>query len=78
MPQLLELVERAARGDKQLGEQLFPAMQEMATNADAPPEVRALGKVLVSILAGSRQPNLDELPGEVASAVRGMVGRLKH
>lgn len=77
LPQLLELVERAAGGERELGEQLFPAMQKMASDTAAPLESQKLGKVLVDILAGVRDPSLDDLPDEVASAVRGLLGRLK-
>ena len=78
LPQLMELVERAAKGDSQLGAQLFPAMQQMSVHPDQPPELRALAGVLVRILAGERAPNLDDLPPELASVVRGMLGRLKN
>ncbi|MCB9155429.1 MAG: hypothetical protein H6649_15400 [Caldilineae bacterium] len=78
LPQLLDLVERAARGDRELGGQLFEALRGMASDPGQPPEVRALGKVLVSILVGDRDPNLDALPPQMASAVRGMLARLRE
>ena len=78
LPQLLDLVERAARGDRELGGQLFDAMRGMANDPGQPPEVRALGKVLVNILVGDRDPNLDALPPELASPVRGMLARLRE
>ncbi|MBE0680594.1 MAG: tetratricopeptide repeat protein [Anaerolineales bacterium] len=77
-PQLLEMVERAAGGDKELGAQLFPAMQKMASDSSAPPEIQAIGKVLAIVLAGDRNPSLNGLPDELASAIRGMLGRLKQ
>ena len=77
LPQLLDLVERAARGDRELGGQLFEAMRRLAGDPGQPPEMRALGKVLVSILVGERDPSLDALPPELASAVRGMLARLR-
>ncbi len=60
-----------------MGAQLFEAMRGMAGDPDAPPEMRALGDVLLRILIGERNPNLDGLPPELASAVRGMLGRLR-
>ncbi len=77
MPQLLDLVERAVRGDRQLGGQLFNAMRELAGHPAAPVEQRELAGVLVRVLIGEKSPNLDALPAGVASAVRGMLGRLK-
>ncbi|RJP47155.1 MAG: CHAT domain-containing protein [Anaerolineaceae bacterium] len=76
LPQLLELVERAAAGDQQLGGQLFGAFQQMARDGD--PVTSALGKVLGLIVLGEKNPNLDALPDELASAVRGLLGRLKN
>jgi tetratricopeptide (TPR) repeat protein len=76
LPQLLELVERAAKGDKELGGQLFTAFQQMARDEDK--FQSALGNVLLRVLVGEREPNLDALPDEVGSAVRGLLGRLKN
>lgn len=78
MPQLLELVERAARGDQQIGAQLFPALQQMAGAADALAETRQLARVLALIVVGDRNPALDALPDELASAVRGLLARLRE
>ncbi len=75
LPQLLELVERAAGGDKELGGQLFSAFQEMARSDD--PARSALGNTLLRVLIGDTNPDLSALPAEVASAVRGMLGRLR-
>jgi hypothetical protein len=76
LPQLLELVERAAGGDQQLGGQLFGAFQQMAKADD--PAMSALGNVLLRVLVGDKNPNFEGLPDEVASAVRGLLGRLKN
>ena len=76
LPQLLEYVERAAKGDKELGGQVFTAFQQMAR--DDNPLMSTMGKVLLRVLVGERNPNLDGLPDEVASAIRGMLGRLKN
>jgi hypothetical protein len=76
LPQLLELVERAAGGDQQLGGQLFNAFQQMARSGDA--FQSALGNVLLRVLVGDKNPDLSQLPDEVASAVRGLLGRLKN
>ena len=77
LPQLLDLVERAARGDQQLGGQLFNAMRGLAADRQQPAELRALGEVLFRVLIGDHDPNLDRLPPELASAVRGLLGRLR-
>lgn len=76
LPQLLELVERAARGDQQLGGQLFNAFQQMARTGDD--FNRALGSALLRVLVGDHNPDLSALPDEVASLLRGMLGRLKN
>ncbi|HRQ23300.1 MAG TPA: tetratricopeptide repeat protein [Anaerolineales bacterium] len=78
LPQLLELVERAAGGDKELGGQLAPSIEKMATDTSLPAEFRAFGRALRDILYGSKSPNLDGVPDELASAIRGMLGRLKN
>jgi hypothetical protein len=76
LPQLLERVERAAGGDQELGGQLFNAFQQMARSGDE--FNRALGNALLRVLLGERNPNLDGLPDEVASALRGILGRLRN
>ncbi len=76
LPQLIQLVERAAGGDKELGGQLFTAFQQMGR--DENPAMSALGKVLLSVLVGERNPDLSQFPDEVASMIRGMLGRLKN
>jgi hypothetical protein len=42
------------------------------------PGLRALGNVLLHVLISERNPNLDDLPDEQASAVCGLLGRLKN
>lgn len=49
----------------------------MAGDPNAPPEVRALGRALTLILVGETNPSLDGLPPELASAVRGLLARLR-
>jgi tetratricopeptide (TPR) repeat protein len=78
LPQLLELVERAAGRERELGTQLAPAVEQMAKDFNAPPEIRAFGIALRDILYGGRNPDLSQLPDELASAVRGLLGRLKN
>jgi hypothetical protein len=78
---LLELVERAAGGEQELGGQLFATFQQLSADPNAPAELRELAKVLVLVLIGERDPDLDALEAqssELASAVRGLLGRLKH
>jgi tetratricopeptide (TPR) repeat protein len=89
LAQLFELVERAAgastepgrSGDQELGQQLFDTFRQMSADPNAPAELRELAKVLVLVLIGERDPDLDALGAqspELASAVRGLLGRLKH
>jgi hypothetical protein len=40
--------------------------------------VSALGNILLRVLVGERNPDLSQLPDDVASAIRGMLGRLKN
>jgi hypothetical protein len=61
-----------------LGSQLFPAMEQLSQDPDAPPELCELGKVLLDVLAGETSPDLDGLPPELASAVRGLLARLRN
>jgi len=69
-------VARAAGGDSALGQQLWPATEQMARDPALPPEIRELGRVLNHILAGERNPDLSSLPPELAAAVREMLARL--
>jgi hypothetical protein len=39
---------------------------------------RALGNALLRVLVGDHNPDLSTLPDEVASLIRGMLGRLKN
>lgn len=73
---LLNLVATAIGPDAPagLGQQLFAATQAMAREANAPAEVRALGRALNHILSGDREPDLSALPPEVAAKVRGILG----
>jgi hypothetical protein len=59
-----------------LGGQLFTAFQQMSRDEDA--GISALGNVLLRVLVGEREPDLSKLPDELASAVRGLLGRLKN
>lgn len=78
LPQLLELVERAAKGDKEIAQKLSQDFQQASSNFVVPSEQRHLARVLNYILLGNINPDLSELPDEVASAVRGLLGRLKN
>jgi hypothetical protein len=74
-----EFLMESGRGERlrQLGGQLFDAMRQLAGDPDAPPEMRALGKTLTLVLIGEKNPSLDALSPELASAVRGMLARLR-
>jgi hypothetical protein len=71
----LELVAYASRPDApaELREQLVRATRGMATQPNAPAGLRELGRILHSILAGERQPDLSVLPPELEARVRQML-----
>ncbi len=69
-------MERAARGDRGLGAQLFDAMRGMASDPGQPAELRALGRCLAFVLIGERNPPLEGLSPELAGAVAGLLARL--
>jgi tetratricopeptide (TPR) repeat protein len=73
--QLLALVAQAGRPDAPpgLAEQLFGLTRAMSSAPEAPPEVRALGRVLNRVLSGDRAPDLSGLPPELADAVRAIL-----
>jgi len=73
LEQFLALVGQAAREGGDLARQLWQITDAMATDPRLPPEVRALGRVLLRILAGERHPDLSALPPELAEAVRELV-----
>ena len=50
-------------------------MQQMARDQSQPEEIRKLGDALLHILIGELNVNLDGMSSELASAVRGLVGR---
>ena len=68
--QLPALVQRALAGDAALGAQLFPAMEQAAGDPAAPPELRALFRVLAHLLIGERDVDVSGLPPELAAAVQ--------
>jgi hypothetical protein len=77
LDELLAYIERAVRGDVNLHMQLLETMRRLANHPTAPPAERALGEVLVAVLLGERQPNLDKLPPEAAEDVRALLEKLK-
>ena len=68
--QWVALVRQARNGDQELAEQLSPILEQLASNADAPPEIQALAHVLLQLLAGETSPDLSGLPPELVEAVR--------
>lgn len=53
----------------QLVEQMHGLAQSLQS-PEAPPEMRALGRVLAALLSGERHPDLSALPPELASKIR--------
>ncbi len=56
-----------------LGEQLYNATRGMATQPNAPANMRELGRILNAILSGDRAPDLSALPPDLADRVRRML-----
>jgi hypothetical protein len=76
LPQLLELVERACRGDKILSQQLFGVFMQMRLRPNTPPNEAALANLLIRVLIGERQPGLDGLDEEDIQPVKDLLDRL--
>ena len=78
LPQLLDLVERGARGDKNISQQLFNAFMQMRLRPRTPPNERALADVLIQVLIGERSPSLAELAAEDILPVTELLNRLQN
>ena len=78
LPQLLELVEKAARGDQRLSQQLFNAFMQMRLQPRTPPNERTLADVLIRVLIGERSPSLSELDTDDVTPVSELIERLKN
>lgn len=61
----------------EMKEQLIGATRGMMMQANNPPELRELGRVLTAILAGDRNPNLLALDPQLIGPVREMLNELK-
>jgi hypothetical protein len=59
-----------------LAEQLIGATRGMAAQPTAPAGMRELGRVLNAILSGERNPDLADLPPDLADKVQGVLMRL--
>jgi tetratricopeptide (TPR) repeat protein len=77
LEQLLDDVVEAQRGDQALLQMLTSLTRDMASDPIHPAEARALGRVLQSVLAGDRAPDLSDLPPGLADAVQAMLARLQ-
>jgi hypothetical protein len=53
-----------------LGAQLHALTHQLSRDPDQPDAVRALGRVLNRVLSGERDPDLGDLPPDLADAVR--------
>lgn len=80
LEQLFELVAQACRPDAPAGlaAQLHATTQGLATAADAPAELRALGRALNAILSGERNPDTSALPPALAEMVRALVAQINN
>ena len=77
LPQLLDLVEQAARGNRTVSQQLFSAFMQMRLRPTTPPNERALADVLTRILIGERSPSLADLDAEDIQPVQSLLDRLR-
>lgn len=60
-----------------LGERVFQAARAMETQQDGPPDLHALGRVLIAILTGDRAPDLSALSPELAEKVQGVLEAIR-
>jgi tetratricopeptide (TPR) repeat protein len=65
---------QAAREQRPEAEQYFKAAQQMASDRNAPTELKELGKVLQKIMLGDTKVELSNLPPELAELVRKAMG----
>ena len=61
---------QSAREKRPAAQQYFQAAQKMATDANAPAELQALGNVLQKIMIGDTNANLSSLPAALAEIVK--------
>ena len=74
----IQRVTRACQPDAPAGlaEQMRTATRGMATQANLHPALQELGRILTAILAGERNPDLSELPNNVAARIKEMLHEL--
>ena len=78
LDEVLAYVERALRGDRRLASQLHQTFLQLANHPTAPPEERALGRVLGRILLGERNPDLSELHPEMVAEIQALLEKLEE
>jgi len=64
------MARQARDGNQEVATWLRPLLQGLASQENAPPEVQALARALLQLLAGETGPDLSGLPDELAGAVR--------
>ena len=76
----IAMVARACKPDAPAGlaEQMHAATRGMATQPNASPEIKELGRLLNAILSGERNPDLSALPPQAAEAVSKLLEDLKR
>ena len=74
----IQRVTRACQPDAPAGlaEQMRTATRGMASQANLHPALQELGRILTAILAGERNPDLSELPNNVAARIKEMLHEL--
>jgi hypothetical protein len=74
----IQRVMRACKPDAPTGfvEQMRTATRGMATQANLHPALQELGRILTAVLAGERNPDLSELPNNVAARIKEMLHEL--
>jgi tetratricopeptide (TPR) repeat protein len=66
----IRTVFQVAREKRPQGEQLFGQLSKMAVDPNQPPEIQSLAKVLRDVMAGGKNPDLSQLPEELAKVVK--------
>ena len=74
----IQRVTRACKPDAPTGlmEQMRTVTRGMSTQANSHPALQELGRILTAILAGERNPDLSELPNNVAERIKEMLHEL--
>jgi tetratricopeptide (TPR) repeat protein len=76
LPQFLELVEQAVREGGEEAQKVWQVADQMASDPQAPEELRTLGQILTRVLSGDTTPDISSLPEGLAGDIRDLLERL--